>query len=145
DLLDVSRIQTGKLTLHFTQVQVGPLCQQAIRLAQQRIDQQQLEYHSLHCELSPELPPILADPHRLQQILNNLLDNAIKYSPGGGLIEINAYSVTSTTPSMIQIVVRDQGIGIAAQHHARLFLPFSRLDDAVTGQVQGAGLGLYIT
>ncbi len=145
DLLDVSRIQAGKLALRFTSVHVGPLCQQAARLAQQRIDEQQLEGHHLRCELSPDLPPIWADPHRLQQILNNLLDNAMKYSPAGGLIEIYARPVHLAPRSLIQIVVRDQGIGIAEQHRARLFLPFSRLDHPITSQVQGAGLGLYIT
>lgn len=143
DLLDVSRIQAGKLALRFTQVDVRPLCQQAARLAQQRIDEQQLESHRLRFVLSPELPPIWADPHRLQQILNNLLDNAIKYSPGGGQIEISASP--SGEWDMVQIIVRDQGTGIAEQHRARLFLPFSRLDHPITSQVQGAGLGLYIT
>ena len=145
DLLDVSRIQAGKLALRFTSVHVGPLRQQAARLAQQRIDEQQLEDHHLRCELSPDLPPIWADPHRLQQILNNLLDNAMKYSPAGGLIEIYARLVHLAPRSLIQIIVRDQGIGIAEQHRARLFLPFSRLDHPITSQVQGAGLGLYIT
>ncbi|HLX57577.1 MAG TPA: HAMP domain-containing sensor histidine kinase, partial [Ktedonobacteraceae bacterium] len=147
DLLDVSRIQAGKLALRFTEVDVGLICQQVTRLAQQRIDQQLLEHHSLHCDVSPELPLMWVDANRLQQILNNLLDNAIKYSPGGGLIELRAcveYAPFNAHP-VAQITISDQGIGINAQQYARLFRPFSRLDHEVTSQVQGAGLGLYIT
>ncbi|GAC1565577.1 MAG: hypothetical protein NVS3B14_03750 [Ktedonobacteraceae bacterium] len=156
DLLDVSRIQAGKLALRFTEVNVETICQQVLRLAQQRIDQQRLQRHTLRCQVSPDLPSIQADPHRLQQILQNLLDNAIKYSPHGGLIELLAgieYPPLDTQSSaaqhealpLAQITIRDQGIGISAQQRARLFRPFSRLDHPLTSQVQGAGLGLYIT
>lgn len=156
DLLDVSRIQAGKLALRHTQVDVASLCQQVIRLAQQRLAGQGLERHTLCCNIAPELPPIRADANRLQQILHNLLDNAIKYSPAGGLIELQA-SVEyppfkfallrqhNETPPVARITIRDQGIGISTQQRARLFRPFSRLEHPLTGQVQGAGLGLYIT
>lgn len=156
DLLDVSRIQAGKLALRVTEVDVASICQQVTRLAQQRLDQQHLEHYTLCCEVSPDLPPIQADAHRLQQILHNLLDNAIKYSPDGGLIELQAALERPSThlsllaeqnePAPVaQIIIRDQGIGITTQQRERLFHPFSRLDHPVTSQVQGAGLGLYIT
>jgi signal transduction histidine kinase len=156
DLLDVSRIQAGKLILRYTEVDVASLCQQVILLARQRIDQQGLDRHTLRCEVSSELLLIQADANRLQQILHNLLDNAIKYSPDGGLIELQTSIVypahnshpfrpQNETLPVAQITIRDQGIGISAQQRARLFRPFSRLDHPVTSQVQGAGLGLYIT
>ena len=156
DLLDVSRIQAGKLALRYTQVDVASLCLQVIRLAQERLAGQGLERYTLRCDIAPELPPIRADANRLQQILHNLLDNAIKYSPAGGLIELQA-SVEyppfkssplrqhDETPPVARITIRDQGIGISVQQRARLFRPFSRVEHPLTGQVQGAGLGLYIT
>ncbi len=156
DLLDVSRIQAGKLALRYTEVDVASLCQQVIRLAQQRLAGQGLERHTLRCDIAPELPPIRADANRLQQILHNLLDNAIKYSPAGGLVELQAnveyppfkfspLRQHNETPPVARITIRDQGIGIGMQQRARLYRPFSRLEHPLTGQVQGAGLGLYIT
>ncbi len=156
DLLDVSRIQSGKLALRYTEVDVASLCQQVMRLAQQHIDQPDRDRYILRCDVSPTLPPLQTDATRLQQILHNLLDNAIKYSPDGGLIELQAsiehqqyndhpFRPKNATRTMAKITIRDQGIGISAQQHARLFQPFSRLDHPVTSQVQGAGLGLYIT
>jgi signal transduction histidine kinase len=156
DLLDVSRIQSGKLALRYTDVDIASLCQQVMRLARQRIDQPDRDRYILRCDVSPNLPPLQTDATRLQQILHNLLDNAIKYSPDGGLIELRAriehqqhndypFRPKNATRAIAKITIRDQGIGINAQQHARLFQPFSRLDHPITSQVQGAGLGLYIT
>ena len=152
DLLDVSRIQAGKLALRYTEVDVGALCQQVMRLARQRISQAERDRYILRFDAPPELPPLQTDASRLQQILHNLLDNAIKYSPGGGVIELHT-NVEYETPLLqppvtrpvMHITVCDQGIGINAQQRERLFQPFSRLDHVGTGEVQGAGLGLYIT
>ena len=152
DLLDVSRIQAGKLALRYTEVDVGELCQQVMHLARQRIGQAERDHYILRCDVPPELPPLEIDASRLQQILHNLLDNAIKYSPAGGVIELRAseeyqtqVASTPLTRPVLQITVCDQGIGINEQQRERLFQPFSRLDQAGNGHVQGAGLGLYIT
>ena len=156
DLLDVSRIQAGKLALRYTDVDLTSLCQQVMRLVWQRIDQPGRARYTLRYEVSPDLPPLQTDANRLQQILYNLLDNAIKYSPDGGLIELRAsldnplsnhYTLRQqidTQPGAL-ITICDRGIGISPQQRARLFQPFSRLDHPVASQVQGAGLGLYIT
>lgn len=154
DLLDVSRIQAGKLALRYTEVDVGALCQQVMRLARQRIDQAERDQCILRCEVPPELPLLETDATRLQQILHNVIDNAIKYSPAGGVIELHArmeyespaistLRQAPVTPPVMQITICDQGIGINTQQRERLFQPFSRLDQA--GKVQGTGLGLYIT
>lgn len=141
DLLDVSRLQSGQLALHYKQVDVRELCSRAVSLARMRLGQ-----HSrvtLHCELPASPPFFQADPNRLLQVLNNLLENAVKYSPKGGRVEL------IVRPDMnerrITFTVRDQGIGIPAAQQARLFKPFSRVESPQTRQVQGAGLGLYIT
>ena len=156
DLLDVSRIQAGKLALRYTEVDVGALCQQVMRLARQRISQAERVQYILRCHVSPELPPLQTDAIRLQQILQNLLDNAVKYSPGGGVIELRVRveyeKLTSSSlrqmPAprpLMHITICDQGVGISARQRERLFQPFSRLDQIGTDRVQGAGLGLYIT
>ena len=156
DLLDVSRIQSGKLALRYTDVDLASLCQQVMRLVQQRIDQSNRDRYILRCEVSPELPSLQADASRLHQILHNLLDNAVKYSPNGGLIELYAsiehqelhddpFHPKNAIRPVAHITIRDRGIGISTEQRARLFQPFSRLDHPITSQVQGAGLGLYIT
>jgi len=161
DLFDMSRLQSGRLALHFTQVDVAHLCQRVAELAQQRADQQQPGHYSIRCLLDQQLPLAWADPDRLQQVLTNLMENAIKYSPDGGRIELLANASPTTHPaqshvfgeatraisetSMLHITICDQGIGISHQQQALLFKPFSRLEHPATDQVPGAGLGLYIS
>ena len=166
DLLDVSRIQAGRLALHFTAVDVGILCRQVTQVAQSRVDQQQPQKYNLQCIVAPDLPHVWADPDRVQQVLSNLLENAIKYSPDGGQIEViaslqhtnsasNGYSSSNGKSAQdlpappdsgrIQITVRDQGIGISYSQQIHLFKPFTRLEQAVNGQIAGTGLGLYLS
>ena len=175
DLLDASRIHAGRLTLRHTHVNLALLCQRVVQLMQHRIDQQQPGCYTLHCALAPELPLIWADPDRVQQVLTNLLENAIKYSPNGGLIEVLAYASgllpVKETPTlhdipptqgsvvaplagaragarpsyMMHITVRDHGIGISPEQQLHLFKPFSRLEHPAASEAPGAGLGLYIT
>jgi signal transduction histidine kinase len=166
DLLDVSRIHAGRLALRCQKVDMAALCQRVVQLIQQRVDQQYPERYMLDCRLAPDLPLTWCDPDRVQQVLTNLLENAVKYSPDGGPIEVivaprpplldahdvyspgeapAAQAVASLEPLMVYVTVRDQGIGISPDQHARLFMPFSRLEHARAGDVPGAGLGLYIT
>jgi signal transduction histidine kinase len=152
DLLDASRMQSGRLTLRITAVDVREACTRAAQRARQHIDQQRHSQLSLECHVAPHLPPIQADANRIQHVLNNLLDNAIKYSPRGGTIELTAGSFAlpgegerPAEPQAIRISVRDQGIGIPPEQRARLFQPFSRVDHPSMSQAQGVGLGLYIS
>ena len=163
DLLDVSRIQAGRLALRFCNVNVAQLCQQVVQVAQHRMDQKQAEKYRIQSNLAPNLPLAWADPDRLRQVLTNLLENAIKYSPDGGLIEVLAYpqpvskqamtgntaspqtAPTSQKPLMIHITVRDSGIGIPQEQQSLLFQPFNRLEHPSTDHIPGTGLGLYIT
>lgn len=141
DLLDVSRLQSGQLTLRYKQVDVRELCSRAVGLARMRLEQ-----HSsvtLHCDMPAPLPSFQIDPHRLLQVLNNLLENAVKYSPQGGRVELIVR--LDRNEARVTFIVRDQGIGIPVSQQARLFKPFSRVDSPQTQQIQGAGLGLYIT
>ncbi len=87
-----------------------------------------------------ELPPVAADPDKLRQVLTNLLDNAVKYSPDGGRVQI----VLKQSGSRIRFRVEDEGLGIPQAEQARIFEKFFRLDPNLTRGVGGTGLGLYI-
>lgn len=148
DVLDLSRLQSGKLSIHFQDVDVRDLCQQAVRVARQRLSHKIGAEYDIACHLPEQLPLMWADPQRLRQVLDNLLDNAIKYSPAGGKIEVTvSLSSNQSQPEQqdITIVVRDEGVGISATQQDRLFQAFSRVEHAGISQVGGVGLGLYIT
>ncbi len=166
DVLDVSHIQSGHLALRCTSVDLGSLCQHIVQLMQYRIDQQQPGRYCILCTIDPKLPLVWADADRVQQVLTNLVENAIKYSPAGGLIEIQACVAANCSrnrtymyrtqkdvvlkqyiapdASFAYVKVSDQGIGIPPQQQSSLFKPFTRLEHPEIRNVGGTGLGLYI-
>ncbi len=166
DLLDISRLQSSRLALRRTWVNVGSLCRRVAQLVQYRVDQQQPGAYCIRCRLDPALPPAWADPDRVQQVLMNLVENAVKYSPQGGPIEIQAEAGNGPHVSALighayrqhrghpglpgeglpftRITVQDQGIGIPYQQQDFLFQPFTRLAHPTSGRASGAGLGLYL-
>ncbi len=150
DLLDISRLQQGNLRLQPGCVDVAALCQQIAEIGQLRANQLAPGRHSFRCTLDEQLPPVRADKDRLRQVLLNVVENAIKYSPQGGTIEITAQGVSaagaasSIPPQWVRLVVRDEGLGIPPGASERLFRPFERLARPDTAQISGSGLGLYI-
>lgn len=96
--------------------------------------------HTLAAQVDEALEPIVCDPMRLRQVLANLIENAIKYSPNGGPITVSAGAEARAA----KIEVRDSGIGIPERDHRRIFDRFVRLDPALSRGVGGTGLGLYI-
>jgi signal transduction histidine kinase len=91
--------------------------------------------------VTPEgLPPLAADPDKLSQVLANLVENAVKYSPGGGRVELRL----EQSDGCIRFVVSDEGLGIPPGERERVFEKFYRLDPNLTQGVGGTGLGLYI-
>jgi signal transduction histidine kinase len=96
-------------------------------------------------ELAVDCPPpgvrVNADPERLRQVLANLVDNAIKYSPGGGRVDVRVFERSGSGV----IEVEDHGLGIPAHEHRRIFEKFYRLDPSMTRGIGGSGLGLYIS
>nr|HET6902919.1 HAMP domain-containing sensor histidine kinase [Ktedonobacteraceae bacterium] len=167
DLLDISRLHAGRLLLRYRDVNVALLCQRVVQLIQKKYDQSSVQHYEITCVLPADLPMIWADPDRVQQVLTNLLDNAVKYSPYGGHIEVSAttqwairqqdgeedlvamiadgQNLLIQTPDEVCITVRDNGIGIAQEQQQHLFQPFRRLEHALTNEIPGVGLGLYIT
>jgi len=132
-LLDVSRIEAGRLGLSRGPADVLALAREVAASAQAATDR-----HSIVVEGTATVAEV--DPLRLEQVLTNLLDNAIKYSPDGGEIHVR---VEMPTPDAVQIVVRDHGIGIADEARNRIFDRFYREDES--SATSGMGLGLFIS
>ncbi|HEX3476103.1 MAG TPA: PAS domain S-box protein [Kofleriaceae bacterium] len=137
DILDVSRISSGKLQLAMTRVDVVA----AIRAALESIRPAALARRIRISESLPtDLGDVLGDLDRLQQVVWNLLSNAIKFTPVGGAIEVGAERVGST----LRIIVRDTGKGIAPEHLTTIFERFRQVDSTTTREHRGLGLGLAI-
>ncbi|MBX6771596.1 MAG: GAF domain-containing protein [Chloroflexi bacterium] len=135
DLLDVSHMEAGRLRLELIEIDLDPLLRRTVREFSRQSDRHQIIYH----RLSP-LPRVRGDAVRLRQVLDNLLTNAIKYSPDGGRIDVRAWC----TEQEIAISVADQGIGLPPDKIGRLFEKFYRVDNALAHRVRGSGLGLAI-
>ncbi len=133
-LLDVSSINSGKLILHLEKIDLRKLAEQVVASCQLTTSRHAI---TLRC---PELLEAVVDPIRIEQVLVNLLENAIKYSPDGGPIDVE---LSTPRPNEIQIAVRDHGLGIPMDRRDRLFERFYRVH--TDGQIAGLGLGLFIT
>jgi signal transduction histidine kinase len=145
DLLDLSRLQHGKLVLQLMAVDAAEVCQRVIQLGRLRAEQREEGKYQLVCRLPNQLPAVMADANRLQQVLFNLLENAIKYSPEGGRIELEICVVNDQVEqTQVSFTVRDYGLGMPSQQFTRLFQPFERLQQPAGSHIPGSGLGLYI-
>lgn len=142
DILDISKLEAGKLQLENIPFDIGHLTEEAVGLFAAKAQNKGLE---LILDISSPMPPILhGDPGRLRQILVNLLSNAIKFTDQGSvLLKLTALSDTEDTVTL-RIHVRDTGIGIDPQHMPQLFQPFSQADGSTTRKYGGTGLGLSI-
>jgi signal transduction histidine kinase len=134
-ILDVSALQAGRLQLNRGLVALRPL----ISAVTERHLASDENKHHFKLEIPAHLPPVWADEDRLADVLANLINNAIKYSPNGGEICINAHADNNC----IHLRVIDQGVGIPLSTQDRLFQPFYRVDNAQDSNLPGYGLGLY--
>jgi two-component system phosphate regulon sensor histidine kinase PhoR len=137
DLLDVTRLQAGRLVLHLKPSDLVALAQRMVKRLQMTTEQ-----HSLSVVTSLEHLVVPIDPGRIEQVLGNIINNAIKYSPEGGPIEVTIREEIEANEALLSI--RDQGIGIPAHQQTRIFGRFERADNARTYQIGGTGLGLYL-
>lgn len=136
DLLDVSRIEAGRaLDLKWKPVDLRMLIERVI-IVQSSFTTK----HSFESVIDPDLPQVVADEDKVEQILTNLVSNAIKYSPGGGTITVKA----SPSENGAVLSITDQGIGIPVEHVERIFDWFHRVDNRDTREVGGTGIGLYL-
>ena len=142
DLLDVTRLETGKMSLDFQPRPVAPLVETVVKMLTPAAEGKGV---SLSCDCQPDLPAVPFDKYRIQQVLTNLTTNAIKFTPAGGQIHISL-SAFAADPECLQVTVRDTGCGISKD---QLGLIFNRLhqaqrDDPMAESRSGLGLGLYI-
>ena len=135
DLLNVGLLQQGRLPLRFRTVDLADLVRAAVARQQTRGD-----FPSFRVELACAPCQIVADAHRLDQVLTNLLDNAAKYSPQAEPIDVEL----TGDEGGILLSVRDRGIGLPAGAEGRIFEPFGRAANATERNIPGLGLGLYI-
>jgi signal transduction histidine kinase len=140
DLLDVSRITRGKVELRREPLDLGEIVRSAVETTRPLAE---AKSQSLRLELSPEPLPLLGDATRLEQVLSNLLRNAVKFTEEGGHIEVTAGRDDSHDPHEAVIGVRDDGIGIAADLLPRVFDLFAQGEQALDRS--GAGLGIGLT
>ena len=137
DLLDVSRIITGKLKIEVQPVSFASITEGVINSLRPAVDARQLQ---LETSIDPAAGPILGDPARLEQIVTNLLSNAIKFTPNGGRIDVRL----ERDDSCVRLEVRDTGVGIAAEHLPYIFERFRQVDSSNVRAHGGLGLGLAI-
>lgn len=143
DLLDISRIQKGKLVLKREIVDVDRLLQQALHTCAQAIAAKHLTVH-FHTTSSP--CRVNADPARLQQVFWNLLRNAVKFTPDHGAISINITEANPHAPGAAVVVqISDNGVGIPPEHLRSIFSPFEQGHADTPRQFGGLGLGLAIS
>lgn len=137
DLLDVSRIITGKLRIESQPVSFSAVTDSVLHSLRPAVDAKQLQ---LEATIDPTAGPILGDPARLEQIVTNLLSNAIKFTPNGGRIELRL----QRDDSHVRLEISDTGVGIPPEHLPHIFERFKQVDSSNVRTHGGLGLGLAI-
>ena len=135
DLLDLSQVQWGKLNLHYETFYLADVLVESVRSAQASA-----ELHTVYLDIQAQGTTIMADRMRIEQVIGNILDNAIKYSPRGGKVTVRLES--QDKEYLISII--DEGIGVSAEQFDHIFERFYRVHNTSIQQYSGIGLGLYV-
>jgi PAS domain S-box-containing protein len=138
DILDMARIEAGKIELQEKGLRLQQTADQVVKMMNEQVAQAGL---SLVCEIEPDLPVVRADERIVRQILLNLLSNSSKFTPAGGTITLG---IRREVSGGVEIWVSDTGIGIAPADIPKLMKPFTQLGDASKGGRRGTGLGLTL-
>jgi len=137
DLLNVSRIQSGKSNLKLDKTEISDVFEEVLSMKNEDTNK-----HEFVVNIEPDLPEVIVDHDRFNQIVGNLLENAIKYSPDGGHITLSARN--DKEHHHIEVSITDEGIGISPEDRDLLFTTFHRIQRSETQGIRGSGLGLYI-
>ncbi len=140
DILDLSKVQAGMMTLDIETVRVDTLCSGALNIVRPMATQKHLQ---LVEQYDAKVQSIQADPLRFKQILVNLLSNAVKFTPEGGSVGVEVGG--QPAENAVTVTVWDTGIGIATADLDRLFKPFVQIDNAMSRLYTGTGLGLALS
>lgn len=139
DILDLSKLQAGKMPLKIESVDVELLCTAALDIVRQHAEQKQIH---LSVQLDRSVPAIQADRLRIKQVLVNLLSNAVKFTPEGGAVGLE--NTGDAERGQVRFTVWDTGIGIADSDLSNLFKPFFQIENSLHQQQLGTGLGLAL-
>lgn len=137
NLLDLSRIEAGRMNWHFEPSDLEELCNNAFATLKPAADKKEVIYKAEH--LGGTLP-VHCDFDKMQQVFTNLIGNALKFTPSGGSVTISSRRVGDKA----EVVVSDSGMGIAPEFHAKIFEKFGQVDTSETREIKGSGLGLPI-
>ncbi|RRN65417.1 PAS domain-containing sensor histidine kinase [Caulobacter sp. 602-1] len=141
DILDMSKIEAGKMNLKFEPMHLEDVTEDAVRLVRNRAEAAGLKLNVAF----PHLPEIEADYRAVKQVLLNLLSNAIKFTPRAGSVTVSAELRRDPFGDKVKVSVIDTGIGIAKEDLARLAKPFEQVESQFSKTTQGTGLGLALT
>ncbi len=153
DILDLAKIEAGRVELAYNDVEVRPLCDSSLAFVKQQALEKRIR---LSTKLPRDFPPIRIDERRVRQVLINLLNNAVKFTSEGGsiLLEVGYANLDGSidqpdpnSPNLYEALrfsVTDTGIGISEENLKRLFQPFIQVDSALNRQYEGTGLGLAL-
>jgi signal transduction histidine kinase/ActR/RegA family two-component response regulator len=151
DILDLAKIESGQIELDCAPASLPPIVQSSLEFVKPQASKKQIQ---IAIKLAPNLPDLLVDERRMRQVLINLLNNAVKFTPTGGSVTLEVTQLHSilnktidtadTAQDYLQIAVSDTGIGIAPENIQKLFQPFIQIDSALNRQFEGTGLGLAL-
>ena len=139
DILDLSKIEAGKLEMQFDTCSLGDICRSAVQLTKGMAAQKQIQ---VSFAMDPAQIMLRSDPRRVKQMLVNLLSNAVKFTPAGGNAGLDVCA--NPEEQAVSLTVWDTGIGIQPEDMQKLFKPFSQIDSSLARQYSGTGLGLSL-
>ena len=145
DILDIAKIEAGKLVLHAAPFVLPELLEQSLTIVRENAQLHNLRLTTDFADRVLDLPPLVADQRKVKQIMYNLLSNAVKFTPDGGTISVSARLDDEREDKCVVIAVKDSGIGIGAEDQERVFGAFEQVDSSYARQQQGTGLGLALT
>ena len=145
DILDISKVESGKLNLSPLTFSIVETVENLVNMSQPMVKEKNIEFNFRTRRMEKEY--FYADQLRLNQILINILSNAIKYTEPGGRVSVDMHEEESEKPGCVRLVYRvaDTGIGMTPEFMATMYQPFSRQTDSRVNTIQGTGLGLAIT
>ncbi|MEG2069476.1 MAG: ATP-binding protein [Acidaminococcaceae bacterium] len=135
DILDISKIATGKMNLHLSEFYIADVIKQTVDNVKSYVQEKNLEISVL---IAPDDFIVYADAAKLKQIMYNLLSNAVKFTPNQGKVLLTVFK----REEMLEVIVKDTGIGIAEENQERVFIEFEQVDNSYSREYEGTGLGL---
>lgn len=149
EILDLARIESGQIELELVPTALVPLCESTLAFVRPMAEKKGLR---LHFTAPATLPPVQADERRIRQVLINLLNNAVKFTPEGEgqvtlaveLLDGEEALAVSGRQRCVRLAVQDTGVGIAQENLSKLFSPFVQVESALNRQYEGTGLGLAL-